>query len=358
MRPWSSRDRRNIAAAGFITVAAGIILIITVVPSLRRIRRAEPVPHNVVDNIITDSRVSATNLAMDDGAATFALQPETSSSQADLAHSVALEARQSGASQLVGSLPDRDVQKTNADLEHCRRLLDRPAERRVFVVSDGRDGRAQQQVASIVERTTRLGFFKITVSQGIVIDPRHPNEATVFALLVQPNELDRLRDQLKVALPELNEETPADPRIVTLLADINQVRACPSAPLADVSIPREDLALRSKFSSDSDGAGDAAPPAGQTVAGRKSSEDNRGEPLPATAPSALPTETEPNTALASVPGAARERDATASRAALPSDSTSGTARARSQPDLAGNDPAKAQEMIVVFVWVCKPPPPS
>ena len=80
-------------------------------------------------------------------------------------------------------------------------MLDNPAERRFFLIKNGADGKAQQQVASVVERTTRFGFFKITVPQGIVIDPRHPDQATVFALLVNPKELGRLRDQLKEVLP-------------------------------------------------------------------------------------------------------------------------------------------------------------
>ena len=130
------------------------------------------------------------------------------------------------------------------DFGASRTLLDRPYRRRFFVSKNGGGRNAQQQVASVVEHTTRYGFFKITVSRGIVIDPRHPEEATVFALLVKPGDLDRLRDQLKVALPDLIEERTADPAIITQLADIGQVQSLSPAPLADVSISREALALR------------------------------------------------------------------------------------------------------------------
>jgi len=129
-------------------------------------------------------------------------------------------------------------------LEHYRQLLDNPNQRRLFRTRDGGDGKAVQQVASVLESTTRLGFYKITISQGIVIDPLHPGEATVFAALVSASDLDSLRDRLGRALPDRVDESPVDPAVVTQLADIGRVRAFPSAPFGDVLIPREGLALR------------------------------------------------------------------------------------------------------------------
>ena len=100
------------------------------------------------------------------------------------------------------------------------------------------DDSEQKQVASVVEQTTRFNFYKITIAQGIVIDPRHPSEATVFALVVNPSELLTLRDRLRKAVHDRVEETPIDPKVVTQLADIGQVQACPPSPMADVEIPR------------------------------------------------------------------------------------------------------------------------
>ncbi len=93
------------------------------------------------------------------------------------------------------------------ELVHVREYLDNPQLRRIFLVSDLEDGSAQQQVASVVEQTTRFNFYKITISQGIVIDPRHPDRATVFALVVGPRELESLRDRLRAALNDRVEET-------------------------------------------------------------------------------------------------------------------------------------------------------
>ncbi len=128
-------------------------------------------------------------------------------------------------------------------LEHVSQYLDNPDLRRIFLVSDVTDGATQRQVASVVEETTRFNYFKITIAQGIVIDPRHPGEATVFALVVSPNELETLRSRLRTALRDRVEEAPVDPTVVTQLADIGQVQACPPAPVADVEIPRMALAI-------------------------------------------------------------------------------------------------------------------
>lgn len=134
----------------------------------------------------------------------------------------------------------------NGDIEHVRQLLDNPNLKRFFRVQSGPKNDAEQVVANIVEHTTHIDFFKMTVSPGIVIDPRHPEEATVFAFVVNPNQLERLDDQLALALPGLVEQQVLDPAIATHLVDIGTVRSFPPASLAKVEIPREDLALRTK----------------------------------------------------------------------------------------------------------------
>ena len=165
----------------------------------------------------------------------------------------------------AGSATERDRAGLQADLAVSRELLDNPNKRRFFLVKNGRDGNAEQQVASVVERTTRFNFCKITVSQGIVIDPRHPDQATVFAFLVNPNEVDRVLDQLKSVLPDAIEETPADPAIVTQLADIGQVQASAPVPLAEVMIPREDLALKTRVVGSVETAAHPGPTPGRQI---------------------------------------------------------------------------------------------
>ena len=147
--------------------------------------------------------------------------------------------------------PDRAVAdlrqiSPNGDAEHVRQFLDNPNLKRFFWVRNGPRNDSAQVVASIVERTTHFDFFKITVARGIVIDPRHPEEATVLAFVVNPNQLERFNDQLKEALPGLVNHEALDPVVATQLADIERVRSFPPAALAEVEIPREALALQTR----------------------------------------------------------------------------------------------------------------
>jgi hypothetical protein len=128
-----------------------------------------------------------------------------------------------------GSAPD--------ELVHVREYLDNPRLRHVFLVSDLGDGSAEQRVATIVEETTRFNYYKFTIAQGMVIDPRHPDQAAVFALAIGPNELDSLRDRLRTALKDQVEEEPAEAAIVTQLADVGEVKAFTPSPVADMEIP-------------------------------------------------------------------------------------------------------------------------
>ncbi len=139
----------------------------------------------------------------------------------------------------------RAEQATEADdQERVRKLLDDPHLRRVFLVADQIGQPAEQQVASLVERTTHRDYFKITVSQGIVIDPRHPGKATVFALVLDENELGPFHDRLKRTFSDRLQEDDVNPAVAMQLADIGQVVSFPAHPIGDLTIPRAVLALR------------------------------------------------------------------------------------------------------------------
>jgi len=155
------------------------------------------------------------------------------------------------AASTVSSQPaEKVVQATeiaaNRDLEHVRKFLDSPKLKRFFRVQSASQNDSEQVVANIVEHATHLDFFKLTISQGIVIDPRHPEPAKVFAFVLNPSQLERFHDQLSLALPGLVAQEPVDAAIATQLVDLGTVGSFPPAPLARVEIPREDLALRTK----------------------------------------------------------------------------------------------------------------
>ena len=132
------------------------------------------------------------------------------------------------------------------DQERVRKLLVDPHLRRVFLVADHIGQPAEQQVASLVERTTHRDYFKITVSQGIVIDPRHPGKATVFAVVLDENELGPFRDRLKKAFSDRLQEDDVNPAVAMQLADIGQVVSLPAHPIGDLTIPRSNLAWRAR----------------------------------------------------------------------------------------------------------------
>jgi anti-sigma factor RsiW len=157
--------------------------------------------------------------------------------------------RHEGASPAPADTPAADVAAT--DVERVRRLLDDPALQSCFLVTDRLDRPGEAEVASLVERTSRRDFFKITVAQGIVIDPEHPGKATVFAVVLDPGELPPFRDRLKATFADRVQERAVDPTIALQLADIGQVVSFPAHPVGDVSPPpATELALRTNESRD------------------------------------------------------------------------------------------------------------
>ncbi len=133
---------------------------------------------------------------------------------------------------------------THSDQERVRNLLDDPRLRRVFLVADHLGQPSEQEVASLVERTTHRDYFKITVAQGIVIDPAHPGKATVFAVVLDENELGPFRNRLREAFSDRLEEQEVNPVVAMQLADIGQVVALPANPIGDLMIPGSNMAFR------------------------------------------------------------------------------------------------------------------
>jgi hypothetical protein len=358
-RAWYAPTRRVAAVAGFFTLAAGILLIVTVIISLRpRDRGLRAASRDVIDNVIADSGPSVDGVSTSELGAPIALNPGLNPSKTGTVHSAALDTRPVAGVRDDGAVVASDGQAAPVDLELARRMLDNPAERRFFYIKDGADGKAQQQVASVVERTTRFGFFKITVSQGIVIDPHHPDQATVFALLVNPKELGRLRDQLREVIPDRVDETPADPGIVTQLADIGHVQEFAPAPPADVTISREALALRTRVGGAENGAQSALPSGEKSGAVPiPSPEQEFSAPVAATDRSGSPAEH--NTGVTTADDRSRVADApaTSARGHLSNPiSGAGAAPARAEPAASAADAAKSDERVLVFVWVSKSRP--
>lgn len=138
-----------------------------------------------------------------------------------------------------------NVDGDDAETARVHRLLDDPQLHRVFLVTDRVDRSLEPEVASLVERTTRQDYLKFTVAQGIVIDPKHPGKATVFAMVLDHSELDAFRSRLQNELGGQVTESEIRPFIPVQLADIGQVVSLRPDPRGDVSSPAaRNLAVR------------------------------------------------------------------------------------------------------------------
>ena len=228
-RPWS-RVRRALprTALGLASTAAAALLILV----LSRWSPKPPDGRSVVP------RALSTATANRDGSL---------KSAPDVAVGVAGDAPSSGdplidAERSTVSVGKQDRPETSRDSRHhdvlqTRGLLDDPSLRQVFMVTDVIDDPSWEQLTTVLKQSTRHDYYRITVSQGIVIDPKHPEEATVFALVLEDSQLDTFRARLRKAPRIMSRSTSVEPAIVAQLVDIGQVLAIPPDPVGDVIIP-------------------------------------------------------------------------------------------------------------------------
>ncbi len=284
--------------------------------------------------------------------------------QPDSSLTIVSDAIAAATSETVG--PPRSEPSTAAfdspasrDLEGARQLLESPNLRRVFFARNGLGGKGDQEITGAIERATRFPFFKLTVPRGIVIDPRHPEEATVYAVVVGPGELEGLRERLNLALDDQVEDAAAIPGIVTQLADIRQVQSMPPSPLADVLIPRAASALRTPHSAPAEtgelpGIGQGGHDAGTLEKGQNGPAPARGN-LPAAAASERGARSSGNDERASTAQARPQTETAATVAGRSPDLAAGTGDAakpiRGKAVPSNSD--KPDEKIVVLVWVYK-----
>jgi hypothetical protein len=126
-----------------------------------------------------------------------------------------------------------------AAAERVRALLESPRLRRVLIVTDIIGEGTLDRVEELVQKTprTEAAYGRITVSQGIVIDPLHPNEATVFALVMNDQELNNFRKKLEQAFPKGVDDVEADPVVAAQLEEIGGLAVLPGTPASSVVIP-------------------------------------------------------------------------------------------------------------------------
>jgi hypothetical protein len=356
-RPGAVWARRIAVGAGSVAVAAAILLMVMVLFSVPGNHGAATASRKAIDNVIADSGPGANTRLTDERGVSVAVDSGSSALRTAAVKSESLDTVSPADEQRTALAVALDTGSSYDDQQLARRMLDSPAERRLFVVKNGADGKIQQQVASVVERTSRFGFFKITVSQGIVIDPRHPDEATVFALLVSPKELGRLHDQLKNVIPDAVEESHADPGIVTQLADIGRVKQFAPVPTAEPATPGEVLAIRTRV-----GASDNGSPPAATTRRHPTPEQYNSAPDPhGPRRSIAVPDSEQGIEVATVDNGSRTAPNGPGSARAQTHSSDPLADAKlvvPKPESAAiaSESAKPDEMVLVFVWICKSRP--
>ncbi len=233
-RPWRSARRWVHWTAGGIAVAISLLLIS---PYLRH--HAVPAPGP------TPTRYDSTSHEQNSSKLASIDSPKASLSESDAADRRASVGFQSGSSHSVSATRSGDAVDATYQVRVGALLKDKNLQR-VFLVTDRVGEPAEQQVISLVERSTHHDYYKITVSQGIVIDPRHPGKATVFAVVLDRSELDPFRQRLKDAFKDRLEDNEINPAVAMQLVDIGQVVSLPAHPISDVTIPSSTMALRAR----------------------------------------------------------------------------------------------------------------
>jgi anti-sigma factor RsiW len=122
---------------------------------------------------------------------------------------------------------DPDADRAAREDGRIRALLARADVRRIFVTTDTLDDGSVRRVDDALHRSYRKDPVcgRITLAQGIIVDPKRPGEAVVFAVVADGEELQRLRGNLEDAFPDgVDEESgPAPAEVLAFLTDAGQV---------------------------------------------------------------------------------------------------------------------------------------
>jgi hypothetical protein len=243
--PSVSRGRwspsRPLVRLGFgLAAAAAVLLVLT--PGLRQ----KPQPRTLA---VSDGRELTRAPLTPEPLSTE--RPSKTEPSAPVVSEPAHAALRSAEPRVASSRPGEEAEPApdrEHDPQHIRDYFDSPRLHRVFFVTDVLGGGAGDRVNALIQQTPRTEpvYGRITVGPEIVIDPRHPNKAEVFALMLRDDELPRFKEKLTRAFPEAVEETAPDPLVVTQLSEIGQlaVLSGPADPIVVFPEKPETIARR------------------------------------------------------------------------------------------------------------------
>ncbi len=116
------------------------------------------------------------------------------------------------------------------------RMLGSPDVRRVLIVTD--EVGASDRIRDLIRQDARKDpdFARIRIATGIVLDPARPEEAEVFAVVLDEPGCGPFLDRLQGIFPGMEVEGEASPALVTQLTEVGRVAIFPgieASPLVD-----------------------------------------------------------------------------------------------------------------------------
>ncbi len=116
---------------------------------------------------------------------------------------------------------------SESDAAAARKLLESPQLDRVFMLTEVLGDDVDRHVGDILKTTarhsSRTTFGRITVNQGIMIDPEHPGKSIVFAVVMNDVELREFQKSLATKYSGPIKESALRPELVSKLSDVGSI---------------------------------------------------------------------------------------------------------------------------------------
>ena len=131
------------------------------------------------------------------------------------------------------------IGESPADRDRFLALIDRSDLRRVMIPIDTVGGDPTSKIERIVQDSPRrdADYFRLTLMQGLVIDPTFPNKAELFVVVVTEAEREHLVKSLSKSFADLTEGNFPGSEVPALLADAGEVKVFPGRPAAGLVDP-------------------------------------------------------------------------------------------------------------------------
>jgi hypothetical protein len=126
------------------------------------------------------------------------------------------------------------------DQDLLRDLLGRPGVRRLLITVDRHDDDVLERLDETLRNVPRAvpDQARITVAQGLALDPKHPEDAVVYAVVFDDVELKNFRRNVVETVPDVKiDDQPAPPSVLALLAEVPNVDLSPVEPRGTVVAP-------------------------------------------------------------------------------------------------------------------------